>query len=151
MVCVSLVFCVYLLFMFVRGVCWVGSCLRDIWSVFVGIDRRATAANQRTIPRLQGGRQQQSKQSPKHAMPSSACLPTPMPAPTRISFNANTDLFSFLLVRPYVLWALARVCVCLQNDPAPAAGGGTANSKGFWPAFAQSVAMIIATEIGDKT
>lgn len=36
-----------------------------------------------------------------------------------------------------------------QTDAAPPSGG--ADEAGFWTAFANSVAMIIATEIGDKT
>lgn len=38
-----------------------------------------------------------------------------------------------------------------QNDPSAADAAAVEASSGFWTAFGNSVAMIIATEIGDKT
>ncbi|CAM9627917.1 unnamed protein product, partial [Ectocarpus sp. 12 AP-2014] len=38
-----------------------------------------------------------------------------------------------------------------MNENAASAGEGESRQVGFWTAFANSVAMIVATEIGDKT
>ncbi|CAN0529285.1 unnamed protein product, partial [Laminaria digitata] len=38
-----------------------------------------------------------------------------------------------------------------QNELPPSAVAAAQPQGGFWTAFANSVAMIIATEIGDKT
>ncbi|CAM9893785.1 unnamed protein product, partial [Ectocarpus sp. 13 AM-2016] len=38
-----------------------------------------------------------------------------------------------------------------MNENAASAGEGEPRQVGFWTAFANSVAMIVATEIGDKT
>lgn len=50
----------------------------------------------------------------------------------------------------FVWCCVACVVVYFQKDLPPSAADDMPQT-GFWTAFANSVAMIIATEIGDKT